>query len=82
MNAFNEAINQYRYNGGSSFLGFAQTVIRRRLIDHIRKEERHQSQIPLSAFDIEDEEDHVINPVETEQAIAQYELDQEAEARK
>mgnify|MGYP001206591238 CR=1 FL=1 len=82
LHAFNEAINEYRCNCGASFLGFARTVIRRRLIDHIRREERHLSQIPLSTFDVEDEENHVTNPVETEQAIAQYELEREAEARK
>lgn len=73
MSAFNEAINQYSDKAGGSFLGFAQTVIRRRLIDHIRKEQRHYAHIPLSAFDVEDEDHHIVNPVENQLALEQFE---------
>jgi RNA polymerase sigma factor len=71
--AFNEAISQFSPTGGSSFLGFAETVIRRRLIDYVRKELRHNQQVPLSSFDSEDDEQNIINPVETQQAIDVYE---------
>lgn len=73
LNAFNEAINQFSAQSGRSFLSFAQTVIKRRLIDYVRKEQRHTGQIPLSAFDIEDDEENVSNPIEMHQAIEQYE---------
>lgn len=71
--AFNEAISQFSPSGGSSFLGFAETVMRRRLIDHLRKEQRHNQQVPLSSFDSEDDEQNIINPVETLQALNAYE---------
>ncbi|GFN31097.1 sigma factor [Paenibacillus xylaniclasticus] len=34
--AFNEAIDSFSSDAGRSFLGFAETVIRRRLIDYVR----------------------------------------------
>lgn len=40
--AFHEAIRQYRPEHEASFLTFAHMVIRRRVIDHIRKESRRQ----------------------------------------
>jgi RNA polymerase sigma factor len=80
--AFNEAISQFSLTGGSSFLGFAETVMRRRLIDHVRKEQRHNQQVPLSSFDSEDDEQNIINPVETQQAIDVYEKQAGIEERK
>jgi RNA polymerase sigma factor len=47
--AFNEAIDSYDPSRGASFLGFAQTVIRRRLIDHFRGKARSRD-VPLSAL--------------------------------
>lgn len=82
MNGFDEAINQYSQETGASFLSFAQTVMRRRLIDFIRKEKKHLQSMPLSSFEIDDGEDNVINPVENVQAMQAYEKEQEAEARK
>src|SRR5690554_416529 len=52
LSAFNEAINQFSTTSGRSFLSFSQTVIRRRLIDYVRSEQRHKKQIPISTFDI------------------------------
>lgn len=82
LSAFNEAINQFSFSAGRSFLGFAETVIRRRLIDHIRKEQRFSQQIPYSSFDVEDEDDNVINPVEIHQAVEQYEIQKDMEERR
>jgi RNA polymerase sigma factor len=82
MHAFNEAIDKYSHDSGRSFLGFAETVIRRRLIDYVRKEQRFTQQIPYSSFDVEDDENQVVNPVEIHQALRQHEADLEAEARK
>ncbi|MCD1259388.1 RNA polymerase sigma factor SigI [Paenibacillus athensensis] len=80
--AFNEALNQYSQEAGRSFLGFAETVIRRRLIDYVRKEQRFQGQVPYSAFDQEDEESNLMNPVEVHQAIEAYEKQKGAEERR
>lgn len=80
--AFNEAINQFAMGAGRSFLSFAETVIRRRLIDYVRKEQRFQGQIPYSSFEVEDEEENVMNPVEVHQAIEQYENQRTVEERR
>lgn len=80
--AFDEAIGQFSSQAGKSFLGFAETVIRRRLIDYVRKESRHQGTVPYSAFDQEDEEEWPTNAIETNEAMHRHSLKQEAEARR
>jgi RNA polymerase sigma factor len=82
LGAFNEAINQFSPESGRSFLGFAEQVIRRRLIDYVRKEQRFSQQLPYSLFDVEDEEDNIVNPVEIHQAIEQYEKQKGMEERR
>ncbi|MCZ8523824.1 MULTISPECIES: RNA polymerase sigma factor SigI [Paenibacillus] len=82
LSGFNEAINQFSPQAGRSFLGFAEQVMRRRLIDYVRKEQRFSQQLPYSAFDVEDEEDNVVNPVEVHQAIEQYEKQRGMEERR
>ncbi|MBE3581199.1 MAG: RNA polymerase sigma factor SigI [Thermoanaerobacteraceae bacterium] len=49
--AFNEAIDNFNPEKGISFLTLAETIIRRRLVDHFRREKRHRQNIPLSALD-------------------------------
>lgn len=73
LSAFNEAINQYSEEAGGTFFSFAETVIRRRLIDYFRKESRHSRHVPYSAYDVEDDDHNVVNPIEVNQSIAQYE---------
>lgn len=80
--AFNEAINQFSHQSGRSFLSFAETVIRRRLIDYVRKEQRFSQQVPYSSFDVEDDEENIVNPIEVHQAIHQYELQKGMEERR
>lgn len=82
LGAFNEAINQFSPESGRSFLSFAETVMRRRLIDHVRKETRFTGQIPYSSFEVEDDEDSIVNPVEIHQAIEQYEKEKTIEERR
>lgn len=82
LSAFNEAIDSYSKEAGRSFLSFADTVIRRRLIDHLRKEQRFGQQVPYSSFDVADEEEQVINPVEIRASMERYEQDRIAEERR
>ncbi|SDE23441.1 RNA polymerase sigma factor [Paenibacillus sp. UNCCL117] len=82
LGAFNEAINQFSPQAGRSFLGFAEQVMRRRLIDYVRKEQRFAGQIPYSTFEVEDEEDHAVNPIEIHQAIEEYEKQKGMEERR
>nr|WP_317618418.1 RNA polymerase sigma factor SigI [Paenibacillus sp. PL91] len=80
--AFNEAINQFDSHAGKSFIGFSETVIRRRLIDHVRKEQRHSQVVPYSMFDSEDEEQPQYNSVETRQAMNAFEIKRTEDERK
>lgn len=82
LGAFNEAINQFAPNMGRSFLSFAETVVRRRLIDYVRKEQKFNQQTPYSSFEVEDEEDNVVNPVEIHQAMEHYVKQQGMEERR
>lgn len=70
--AFHEAVMNFSKSSGTSFFHFAETVMRRRLIDYARKEMRHRAHIPYSAFDTEDDDNNVINPVETKHAVERY----------
>ncbi|MCQ6559019.1 RNA polymerase sigma factor SigI [Paenibacillus mendelii] len=82
LSAFNEAIEQYASHAGKSFLGFAETVIRRRLIDYVRKEQRHSNTISYSSFETVDEEEQAVNPIETQEALQRYSMQQDADARR
>lgn len=76
--AFNEAINSYKVNKGSSFLSFATLVIKRRVIDYIRKEAKQKYILSFSNDDIKKESDWHEVAASTEQ----FQLDIEAEQRK
>ncbi|CAM4011350.1 RNA polymerase sigma factor SigI [Paenibacillus alkaliterrae] len=80
--AFNEAINQYASHAGKSFIGFAETVIRRRLIDHVRKEQRHSQVVPYSMYDSEDDEQPHYNSIETKQAMSAFEVKRTEDERR
>lgn len=54
MIGFNEAITKYDAGKGP-FLPFAALVIRNKLTDHLRKEYRHSTVIPMSSLSSEDE---------------------------
>lgn len=77
--AMNEAIDGYRSERGS-FIGFAETVMRRRLIDSFRSSKRRR-EIPWTAFDEEDEDGSVRNAIETQTALAAYQEQEAATAR-
>jgi RNA polymerase sigma factor len=81
MEAFDEAISKYTLGKGSTFLSFADLVIRRRVIDFIRKESRHKGQLSLEhSGDPEEETDQ--SPVETQASIQQFHLDKESSLRR
>lgn len=81
--AFDEAITRYSPDGGRLFLGFAETVITRRLIDYTRQESKHAASVPYSAFDRPTEAgDHPANHAEIVQAMAAYQFEVSAEDRR
>lgn len=81
--ALNEAVDSFEPERGVAFLGFAETVIRRRLIDFFRREaNRRRREVPLTSFEEENEEGSVINPLEAVQAAEAFVAASETEARR
>ncbi len=81
---FNEAIDSYEPTRGSSFVLFAETVIRRRLIDHFRRQSRRVGETPFSSLKTETQ-DGLIQPVEDTQSrrsIDEYYIRQQEEERR
>jgi len=56
--AFNEAIDCYNPEKNASFIKFAETVIKRRLIDYIRSNSKHNKVYPFTYFESDDTEDN------------------------
>lgn len=82
MIAFNEAIDSYNPEGGASFLSFAEIVIKRRMVDFFRRQSRRADEIPLSSFESEDNEDGIIQKIESKEAHAVLQIQEEAEERR
>jgi len=57
--AFNSAIDNYDESKNTNFLNFAELVIKRRLINYMRKERKNQNTYPFSYF--EDSKDSALN---------------------
>lgn len=79
--AFNEAIDSYDPARGIAFVTFAEIVMRRRLIDHFRRQSA-RSETPFSALEEEDEEGNVQHTAEREQALAEHARRIEASERR
>lgn len=78
--AFNEAIDQYKENQGTRFLTFADMVIRRRIIDYIRKEAKHKK-MEFLQHNVNDDEEFEDNYIEQKAAMDHYDKQREAENR-
>ncbi|WP_236939237.1 RNA polymerase sigma-I factor [Evansella clarkii] len=78
--AFNEAIKQYSSNKGSSFLSFASLVIRRRVIDYIRQEQRRR--VTLSIDFTEEDKENMENLAEVQASFKEYKEIIETEHRR
>lgn len=79
--AFDQAINQYKEDQGSKFLTFADVVIRRRVIDFIRKEARRNKNEWLDHPDLEGEDGLEESLVQQKAAIETYETQQLSQTR-
>lgn len=82
MIAFNEAIDSFNVDGGASFLSFAEIVIKRRMVDYFRRQSKRSDEIPLSSFENDENEDSVIQKIESKEAHAVLQIQEEAEARR
>lgn len=58
--AFNEALDKYNTEQNSSFFSFAETVIRRRIIDYFRKNQHVNRDLPFSSLVSEGEEEDAL----------------------
>ena len=79
--AFNEAIDRFDAGRGGSFLALAETVIRRRLVDHYRREHAH-AEVPMSAFAGDDPEREAPFPGEERTAMETHFQDVAREDRR
>ncbi len=79
MIAFNEAIHMYSKDKGASFLSFAQVIIKRKVIDYIRKERR---QYVYPALDQGEEEELTESSQEIVEAKRVYQMEEESWYRK
>lgn len=77
--ALSEAVTGYQAERGS-FIGFAETVMKRRLIDSFRSRSRDR-EVPFTSFDEVDEEGHTQNSVETDTALRAYQVQVETSER-
>lgn len=78
--ALDEAIERFRPTRGASFLTFAELVIRRRLIDHLRRS-RRRSEVPLSSLSPSGD-DPAPEPADEQAAVLQYRAGEEAAERR
>lgn len=78
--AFNEAIQKYNADKGSSLLSFADVIIKRRVIDYIRTQIKHNN----VSFDINEqpEEENAQPTLEAKLSIDAFQKDREAASRK
>ncbi|WP_339216066.1 RNA polymerase sigma-I factor [Ornithinibacillus sp. FSL M8-0202] len=75
LSAFNEAIRLYSPDRGSSFLTFSSLIVKRKVIDYIR----YQNKYPVTiSFDESYDEEKMENPTEVEAVKSKYQLEQEA----
>lgn len=80
LEAFNEAISQYSSEKGGSFLSFADLVIRRRVIDYIRKNKPRASFVSFD--ETMDSESPEYNVWDVQVAVEQYQAEREADMRR
>ncbi|MFC7062707.1 RNA polymerase sigma factor SigI [Halobacillus seohaensis] len=78
--AFNEAIHAYSCDKGSSFLSFAKLVIKRKVIDYIRNEQKRPKVVSLDEDYVDDEQ--MENPSEVKAAKDRFVLETESWYRK
>ncbi|MEL7566521.1 MAG: RNA polymerase sigma-I factor [Dehalobacterium sp.] len=79
MLAIDQAIDTFKTEGGASFFSYAEIVIKRRLIDFYRKEQRLGRAIPFSSLggETNEEKESALNQLEHHQAMAEFQKEQE-----
>lgn len=80
--AFNEAIDRFDASRKAGFLGFAETIIRRRLIDYFRSQKSQSRIQPFSDFEVTDDEDNAVNYVEIRASLEIHHESEEQNMRR
>lgn len=80
--AFNEAIDKYLPAKGNSLLAFAETLVKRRVIDYIRNQARRRQDIILDLSFENNEDDQTQTFLEAEKSMQEYEKLKEVETRR
>ncbi|MGN7398569.1 RNA polymerase sigma factor SigI [Cytobacillus praedii] len=81
--AFNEAIQKYSSEKGSSLISFAEVLIKRRVIDYIRQQAKYQDlSVDFTYSFIDDEEQQAGMIVENERSIDEFKKKTEEELRR
>lgn len=81
--AFNEAIQKYSSEKGSSLISFAEVLIKRRVIDYIRQQAKYQDlSVDFTYGFIDDEEQQAGMIVENERSIDEFKKKTEEELRR
>jgi len=78
--AFNQALDSYRHETNVPFKSYASVVIRNKLIDYLRKENRHRH-LPLEINSDNFEED-MYSPAEIQEAIKIFQIQTDETIRK
>ncbi len=79
MIAFNDAIDKYSTDKGSSLIAFAEIIIKRRIIDYLRSQSKQKESTFTSAFDEEGKQESALDRVNSMRA---FEKEQEAQQRR
>jgi RNA polymerase sigma factor len=78
--AFDRAIESYSHDRGTSFLSFAKLIVKRKVIDYLRSENRQSNVISIN--DEHDEEENMENPQEIKIATDRYAQETDAWQRR
>lgn len=79
--AFNEAIEKYSPDRGSSLLSFSEVIIKRRVIDYIRKQTKNQH-ISIDLTNASHEEESPGNVIVNELSLDDYQKKNDEQLRK
>ncbi|WP_066066035.1 RNA polymerase sigma factor SigI [Neobacillus soli] len=79
--AFNEAIEKYSTERGSSLLSFSEVIIKRRIIDYIRKQTKHQH-ISIDLSNTSHEEETAGSVIVNELSLDDYNKRNDEQLRK
>lgn len=82
--AINQAIDKYQPEGGAGFINYSELIIKRRLIDYYRQEQRLGQALPFSSFGRDDQAGRhsALEKIDHQQGLAQYQQDREEDERR